>query len=110
LGVLINVYLKFLFKLKTTSNPESVTSFPPYPHPENKVQTLDSTFPVEMAVETQLPARSADKFSICGTKNNQTSKEAATNTNEIFLSIKLSYNSCKLPSSPPSSDPSYQAI
>jgi hypothetical protein len=31
LGVLINVYLKFFFKLKTTSNPESVTSQPPYP-------------------------------------------------------------------------------
>jgi hypothetical protein len=41
---------------------------------------------------------------------NQTSKEAATNKNKNFLSIKLSYHSCELPSSPPSSDLSYQAI
>jgi hypothetical protein len=37
----------------------------------------------------------------------QAKEQQQTKTN---LSIKLSYNSCELPSSPPSLDPSYQAI
>jgi hypothetical protein len=54
--------------------------------PWQTIKNTSSWFPVEMAVETQLPARSADNFNIiwCGTKNNQTSKGAATNKNKSF--------------------------
>jgi hypothetical protein len=50
----------------------------------------DSTFPVEMAVETPLPTRSADNFSIiwCGTttKIKQAKKQQQTKTKTFFLS------------------------